>query len=242
MILHVYTAARLRNASGNRAEDWHRMLDRIADGTETSDLVVALYLLPGPHRTHGTAYAHEWMTPSEYRTGRGRWKISLRFPQPGQLPDRYKLIRLRLDPDSGVYPRDERDMYGWVFRYSRFTDHLVALFAHELHHYRRHHLGLHPRGGEHAANEWALDTVKRLGFHVEGRRVLVRRRRRAWKTGLVPSWLRRTDPHARLRRLSPGSRLIVSHDPRANYLGQEAVLVRRVRHGMEKPGDGRSPG
>jgi hypothetical protein len=226
-------AAALRRA-GLSAEDVIRVLDRVAEETDTTDLVVALYLLPGSHRSRGTAYGQEWMTPSDFRTGRGHWKISLRHPAPESLPDRYKLIRMRLDPDRAAYPRTEHDTYHWVFRYASFSDHLAVLFAHELHHFRRHHLGLHPRGGEHAANRWALETARNLGFDAEGSPLRRPRFKRPLRRSVLPAWLRRPDPHAHLKGLGSGARLVIARDPRGLYAGQEAVLVRPVRSGARR--------
>jgi hypothetical protein len=208
------------------------VLERVAAGTDTSKLVVAVYLAPGAHRTRGTAYVRRDMVPAEFRTGRGRWAVTLRYPAPPDLPERYALIRMRLDPDPAAYPRTERDGYGWVFRYGSFEDHLATLFAHELHHYRRHHLGFHPREGEHAANRWALETVRGLGFDVSATAPPPRRRR---QTGLrLFSLVKKHDPHSRLRGLEPGRKVRILTDPRGRYKDQEAVLVRKVRLGAKR--------
>jgi hypothetical protein len=202
-----------------------RVLETVASGTDTSDLIVSVYLLPGMHRTRGTAYVRQWMTPKEFLTGRGHWGISKRFAPPDGLPERFKLIRMRIDPDPSSFPRSERDGYHWIFEYRGFDDQIATLFAHELHHFRRHHLGFHPREGEHSSNRWALDRVTRLGFSVQGRQV--RKPRRA---PVFPPRLRRwLDQYGHLRGLTQGTRLLITHDPDGRYVGQTGVLVRLVR-------------
>jgi hypothetical protein len=211
------------------------ILEKVAEGTDTKDLVVSLYLLPGIHASRGTAYVHRWMTPDDFTTGRGNWKLTLRFGAPDGLPERFRLIRMRLDPDPATYPRDERDGYRWQFRYGAFEDHLATLFGHELHHFRRHHLGLHPRAGEHAANGWALETAVRLGYRVHGRPGRpVRRRPVSPLSALLADFRKKRDPYAGLRRLRAGDPIRIQKDPRGRYTGETAVLVRPVRSNAER--------
>jgi len=225
MMILCHAARILASGAGAQEGVIRAVFERIAAGTDTSDLVVSVYLLPGAHATRGTAYVRHWMNPKEYRTGRGHWGITRRFPAPGRLPERFKLIRMRVDPDPSSFPRMERDGYRWIFHYRTFGDQIAMLFAHELHHFRRYHLGLHPREGEHSSNQWALDTVRRLGFSVEGRPV-----RRPRKTRLfLPRVRRWLDLYGHLRGLEAGTRMIITHDPDGQYDGQVTRLVRRVR-------------
>jgi hypothetical protein len=227
------TGARSLERSGLQEGDAVRLLEEVAAGTDTRDLVVALYLLPGIHRSRGTAYVRQWITAGEFRTGRGCWGFTRRFSVPAELPGKFKLIRMRLDPEPGSFPRTERDGYGWVFRYRSFPDQLATLFAHEFHHYRRHHLGLHPREGEHAANRWALETVRRLGRQVEGKSSPPIRR--SAKTRRLFNKIRKWgDPYTRFRGLKTGSRLVIDHDPSGRYKGQETILVRPVRSNAKR--------
>lgn len=154
------------------------VLKKVADKTITADLVVALYILPRTSWTGGAAYVRQWVTPDKFCARRGKWTFAQRFGTPADLPPRFKLIRMLLRGDIKQYPLTERDRYDWQHRYATVSDHVALLFAHELHHYRRYHLGLHPREGEHSANLWALEHVQFLGFDVESRRFPSRKRRR----------------------------------------------------------------
>lgn len=206
----------------------HRTVASVAEGTDTRDLVVVLYLVPGKLQCRGTAYVHHWMQPDSFLTCRGKWKLTRRYGVPPDLPERFKLIRMRMDGNIRFFPKTERDGYHWEFRYGSFLDQLALLFAHELHHFRRHHLDLHPRGGERSANRWALQHVQALGFRVEGKPLPIRQKRFSSR-GFLIKHFPHLDPYGDLRSLRPGSRLTVSRDPRKQYLGQTVVLVRAAR-------------
>ncbi len=166
-------------------EDIFRTLDTIAQSTDTSNLIVALYIIPGYRQNRGTAYVRRWMTPDRFIARKGKWAFAKKWGSPSDLPGQFKLIRMRLDGRDRLFPRTERDIYGWEFRYFTFLDHLATLFAHELHHFRRYHLDLHPREGEQSANRWALQHVQNCGFQVEGKKHLVKRRRRRKRSILI---------------------------------------------------------
>jgi hypothetical protein len=146
-------------------------LKTIANTTVTNDLIVALYVVRKTSWTGGAAYVQQWVTPKQFCAIRGKWTFTGRFGVPADLPPKFKLIRMLLRGDINQYPLTERDRYDWEHCYATFEDHLALLFAHELHHYRRHHLGLHPRGGEHSANLWAVELVQQLRFNVQSRRI-----------------------------------------------------------------------
>ncbi|MBN1894245.1 hypothetical protein JW906_07105 [bacterium] len=204
----------------------HGILEQVALGTDTEDLVTAVYILPGHRQIRGTAYCMQWLEPKHFRTGRGKWECTQKFGIPQSLPARYKLIRIRLDGEKASYPRTEKDLYGWTFRYSGFEDHLALLFAHELHHFRRYHLNLHPREGEHRANQWALDHVRGLGFRIEAEKPDPSSRKRKPALWKRCPWL---DPFRRFRSLSAGSSLMITHDPDGRYSGERVTLVRPPR-------------
>jgi hypothetical protein len=225
MRILCHAVPKTASAAGGLESVIRGLFERIAAGTDTSDLIVSVYLLPGIHATRGTAYVRHWVTPKEFRTGRGHWGITKRFPAPGCLPERFKLIRMRIDPDPSSFPRTERDGYHWIFQYRTFDDQIAMLFAHELHHFRRYHLGLHPREGEHSSNRWALDTVLRMGFCVEGRPVLRPRKTQHF----FPRLRRWLDLYGHLRGLKEGARILITHDPDGQYAGQVTRLVRPVR-------------
>jgi hypothetical protein len=195
------------------------VLNRVASGTDTEDLVVGVYVsrMAG---NRGTAYARRWMNPSDFTTRRGRWSMTGSWGVPDDLPERFKLIRMRLGGPS-AYPRTETDIYGWEWSYATFGDHLAALFAHELHHYRRFHLGAHPREGEQAANRWALERVSELGFRVRGEKKFRPSPRPRIRSG--------HDPYLSFRPLMKGDRLRVTFDPRKRYQGEPAVVIRPIR-------------
>jgi hypothetical protein len=201
------------------SESLRTVMDRVASGTDTADLVIGIYVTRG-HGNRGTAYVRRWMTPRDFTTGRGHWSITQSWRMPEDLPDRFKLIRLKMG-DPSAYPLRERDIYGWEWHYPSFEDHLAALFSHELHHYRRFHLNLHGREGEQSANRWALERAKELGFHVRAeRKVRVKYKRRV---------LRIADPYSTFRPLKKGDRLRITFDPRKRYVGMPAVVLRPIR-------------
>jgi hypothetical protein len=68
-------------------------------------------------------------------------------------------------------------VYGWQVSCPDFSGHLAYLFAHELHHFRRHHLGMHPGEGEQSACRWALARMIEADFDVTGERVQTGRRK-----------------------------------------------------------------
>ena len=234
MKCYCFTSSRAGEKSEFKDRDIVPLLEQIASETDTRDLIVAVYLLPGIHQTRGTAYVRHWLNAGDFTTGRGYWRVTQRFPLTDGLPDRFKLIRMRLDPETKHYPRIEHDGYHWVFHYRTFLDQLACLFAHELHHFRRHHLGLHPREGEHSANQWALDTTRQMGFSVEGKRLKTPRRTRRSLHGFLPKIRDRLDPYARFRRLRAGSNLLITHDPRGQYNGQWTILVRPMRRNAKR--------
>lgn len=163
------------------------VLLRVADGTDVSDLVVAAYVRSADEQWGGRASASSWLTADNFCPTRGRWADMSCFGAPGDLPARFKLIRMRLGLCKVHYPRRGSDGYGWEWRWETVEDHLASLFAHELFHFRRAYLGFHRRGGEAATNRWALEKAHELGFCVEGRPANMHkaRRRRKKPTKLV---------------------------------------------------------
>ncbi len=155
--------------------DLYAVAQRIAQDTDTRDLVVALYLLHKNRSHGGTAYVHDWLTPCHFYARRGKWKIFPTPPLPSDLPPRFKLIRLSLPSDPTLYPLEQVDSYHWRHRYTSMKDHLAFLFAHELHHYRRFHLHFHPHEGEHSANKWALQRSLECGFSVQSLKPILKK-------------------------------------------------------------------
>lgn len=150
------------------------ILEKVAGTTDVRDLVVAVYLRDRS-ATWGGEHVVEWLKPEDlYRHSGGDWSFVRSFEPPADLLQRFKLIRMVFGT-SARYPKTTVDQYGWKERFETFHDHLANLFAHELHHYRRHHLGLHPGEGEQSACQWGLRRAKEAGFRVQGVRVRPRR-------------------------------------------------------------------
>ena len=162
-------------------EQIRAILERVAKETDTTDLVVALYFDRRCTWTGGTAYVRSWMTPDRFRTGRGKWKLTTRFPKPADLPKQYKLIRMYMQCDSVRYPLTEMDRYHWKHSYPSIEAHIAHLFAHELHHFRRYHLDLHPGEGENRANQWAKTIANNLGYAVESQKIKIKVKKRRKK-------------------------------------------------------------
>src|SRR4030042_4616675 len=112
---------------GQDPDSLFRILSAVAGKTDTFDLVVALYLLPGNRQQRGTAYVMHWMSPPEFPAKRGKWSFVQHWTAPSDLPDTFKLIRMRLDGRAFLYPTKATDLYGWTFKYRSFEDHLSML-------------------------------------------------------------------------------------------------------------------
>jgi len=205
----------------------------IADTTDTSDLIVALYCLPGAAQTRGTAYVHKKLTPRDFSTGRGKWAFTKKFPVPYDLPEYYKLIRLRIDSNNKRYPFIERDIYGWKFYYPSFNDHLATLFAHELHHFRRYHLHLHTGEGEQSANKWAVQHVQSLGYAVNAEKVKKKNKSKSSLNTLLKKFPL-LDPYADFRHLRIDDQVFITHDPSRKYLHQTATVKRPIRSNSKR--------
>jgi len=213
---------------GSYSKDIFHTLEKVAQNTNTEDLVVAIFLTSENDKYRGTAYVRKWMVPEDFIAVRGKWSFIQKWDLPKDLPDRYKLIRLSLNANQNNYPKNEIDVYGWQFSYDTFLDHIALLFSHELHHFRRYHLNLHPREGEQSANKWALSHVQNLGFHVSGKRLPNRKFRARLTVYYKPN------PFIKFRKLTQGSKLVITHDPKNRYLYQTAILIRPVRSNSKR--------
>jgi len=203
------------------------ILRQIAGDTPTDDLVVAAYFIQRSTWSGGVAFARGWLGPDQFQSHRGRWKFTRRFMIPDDLPASYKLIRLHLNMDRSNYPIEQRDRYGWQLRYDSIEDHVAFLFAHELHHFRRYHLNLHPREGENGANLWALRRAADLGYRIQG--VKIGRPKPKSKFSKLLSARLFIDPYRKYRSLASGDRLIIRFDPGGRYQGKIASVMRPIR-------------
>ena len=177
MRVHVFRDEGLGTADADAEHSINMVLDATAQSTDTRDLVVAVYLLKIGHEWRGQAI-RKWLTPKEFCPRRGKWRVGECFGTPPGLPARFKMIRMMFRM-SGAYPKDEANCHGWRLRFKSLEEHVAYLFAHELHHFRRYHLGLHPGEGEQSATKWALQRADEMGYHVEARQVRRGRRRKA---------------------------------------------------------------
>jgi len=217
--------------STKEREKIRQTISVIEQGTNTNNLVTGLYLSNHVIRYQGTAYVQNWMTPKQFHPRRGKWTFVQKWPVPDDLPAQFKLIRLHMEWNPKKYPKLERDIYHWEFQYPAFKDHLANLFAHELHHFRRHHLGMHPKEGEQAANRWALEHVKNLGFQVTGKKLKIKRIRK--QITLLES-LFHVDPFSDFRELKAGQSVRIIRDSRKQYQNQTATIVRPIRKNSKR--------
>lgn len=204
------------------------LMHEVAKETDTADLVTAVYFLPGKNQVRGVAMARHWIDADGFCTPRGAWNFTERFGAPDDLPEKYKLIRIRMDNQPGHYPRREQDIYGWRFLYHSVEEHLMRLFAHELHHFRRFHLDLHPHEGEQKANQWSVKRLMEMGVDLQFERVI----RKKPKPSLLKRWagqFPQIDPYSRIRSLAAGTLLKIIHDPKNRYAGHHAEIVRKAR-------------
>lgn len=202
------------------------IFDLISDDTDTSDLVVSNYFLSKYSWSGGIAFARNWLSASQFISSRGRWKFTRGFDIPQDLPANFKLIRMHIGMRKLSYPLCQFDRYGWKLTYESLRDHIAFLFAHELHHFRRYHLGFHAREGENLANKWAIDRLQQLNFHVKGLKINQPRAKQSSSLRLIYQLI---DPFKRYRSLSIGDKVLIKHDPKGRYHGQIVPVVLPVR-------------
>ncbi len=202
------------------------VLTDLSSGTNTEDLVLALYLMNRNSASSGVAYVQRWLNQKQFITYRGRWNITKNFSTPDNLPEKYKLIRLQFGINNLFYPLHQHDRYGWELTFKTFIDHFAFLFAHELHHFRRFHLGFHPREGENSANKWALQRVKELGFDVAGEKISQRKKKSLSKRIQSKLYF---DKFKKFRKLNQGDRVIIQFDPKGRYQREAATVLRPIR-------------
>lgn len=141
-----------------------QLLGLVAKGTDTTDLVVAAYFRSTTNVWFGSAFSLQ-QTRDSFIVNKGKWAFARLFGIPDDLPAQYKLIRICFGCKRTRWPRWERGKH-LRLRFSSFTSQLAHLFAHELHHYRRFHLGLHGRELEIGADRWALRRCEEIGLGI----------------------------------------------------------------------------
>jgi len=197
------------------------IMERVAESTETTNLVVALYLQNTHDTSFGTAYIN-YHTPDNFITARGKWKFTKEWPLPDDLPDKYHLIRICIGYKN-KFPRTETDRYGWELSFNSVYDKAAFIFAHELHHYRRYHLSLHRGEGEQSANKWAFKHLVKLGFLISGKKLPPKRKHTKNRIEKL------LDPFKKFRNLEAGDYVKISHDPKWRYKGETALVLKPVR-------------
>jgi len=205
---------------------------QIADGSNTRDLIVANYFLNRNSWSGGVAYARDWLVPKQFVTHRGRWKFTQQFGIPNDIPDSFKLIRLQFGIKGLKYPLCQIDRYGWKLTYSSFIDHLAFLFAHELHHFRRYHLGFHDREGENLANKWALAQIQQLNFKVAGAKLIQPKNKKKYARFSFSNTI--FDPFKKFRSLNAGDKLVIKYDSKGHYQNQFATVIRPIRKNSKR--------
>ena len=202
------------------------VLTQVSSDINTDGLILALYLISKNSPSSGIACVQNWLSQKQFISKRGRWSFTKNFPIPDDLPDRYKLIRLQFGIRYLKYPLRQQDRYGCELTFETFIDHLAFLFAHELHHFRRFHLGFHPREGENGANKWALQKVRELNFEVGGEKLSSGKKKNFSK--LIQSKLY-FDAYKKFRKLERGDRLIIKYDPQGKYQSELVTVLRPIR-------------
>jgi len=167
-----------------------QVLQEVAEETDTSRLVVAVYFLSNSDIWQGELTRKPVGQGAFSGSRRRRWSFTKRFPAPGDLPESFALVRIALG--SRWHRKTTlRDRAGHVMKFGHLRDQLAFLFAHELHHFRRFHLGLHHGEGETSADRWAIQRVTSLGYKIE---VSSTRRRTRIKVAKAPTTSRRNAP------------------------------------------------
>ena len=230
MQLHFYSFNSNLILKDHFVQSMRSIMHQLTNGTKTDDLVIAVFLSNRKKHNFGTAYVRQWMHADNFFTKRGKWKL-LHTPQvPSTLPPQFKLIRIHININQ-QYPLIESDIYGWRFSYQTMEDQIAMLFAHELHHYRRHHLGLHPKEGENRANRWALKHVQSLGYRVEGAKIFQKKKHKLIN---ILKHLPHLDPFAAFRHYQAGDTIRIKHDPEKRYCRQDATVVRKLRSNAKR--------
>ena len=210
----------------------NKIFYQIADGSNTEDLILANYLLHRNSWSGGVAYTRDWLSPKQFVTYRGRWKFTQKFGIPNDIPGSFKLIRLQFGIKGLKYPLCQIDRYGWKLTYLSFIDHLAFLFAHELHHFRRYHLGFHEREGENMANKWALARIQQLSFNAEGVKLTQSPKKKKSSRFLFSNTI--FDPYKKFRSLAAGDKLLIKYDSKGHYQNEIVSVIRPIRKNSKR--------
>ena len=208
------------------------ILAQLSAATDTTDLVVAVYLLRNHQLSGGVAIVQQSISPTQFVAKRGKWVFTKHFSVPTDLPEKFKLIRMKFNLAESIYPLQQIDQYGWEWHYHSFVDHFAFLFVHELHHFRRYHLGFHPREGEHSANRWALALLQNSGYNIQGQKVIFSRKRK--KSVRTFFQKMQSDRYQKFRFLQTGDTILIKYDPRGRYENELAEVIRPLRKNSKR--------
>ena len=95
MKIYFFSDAPWNEKLHGSAKNMTDTIARVAAGTNTEGLVVAVYLMGQKMGSSGVAYVSNWLTPENFISRRGRWKITTKFSIPENIPEKYKVIRLQ---------------------------------------------------------------------------------------------------------------------------------------------------
>lgn len=155
--------------------DLHRVLQTVAEGTDVGLLGVDIYLVPNSSAWRG----HCRRPRRDARAGQAVPGSAPPVTGSTGLADAHGRSHIRIIlGDKWLGGGEITTRYGMQLKCPGFAEAAAFLFAHELHHYRRYHLGLHPGEGEVSADRWALERVRQAGFAVQAKRVAVTGRKR----------------------------------------------------------------
>jgi len=237
MRVHVFKGRGLKSCRTHDDAAIRRTLRVIAAGSDTRELTVVVYLLNRKSFWEAHAYT-DHVTPAVFQHTGPSWNFVKRFGPPPGLRPRFRLIRMAFGMQQ-TFPRWVTDVYGWKLRCESFLNLLAYTFGHELHHYRRYVLGLHPGQGEQAACRWAIQMANQTGYGLEAIRVKIdpatvprcaeALRRKKWISALC---VKHKDHFELLRSLPDGAPLIITHDSgKSRHVGMPAFKIRNLKKG-----------
>ena len=219
----------LRSVSMDRSRV-EGVLRRTAETTDTTGLLV-LTAVSSQNAGWGGSFCTQEVTPKRLGRMKGVWRDAHASGIPPGLPDSFRLIEMRIGVRAAKYPRVEYNRNGFKLWFSDFSCHLAYLFAHELHHFRRYSLGMHPREGEKSADRWAVARTEELGYSIEMTPFKRRksRRGRARRRPAAPIAMSQED-WDRIKALPSGSSVcLTKSDSRKLPAGSMVEFIRPMR-------------
>lgn len=217
----AYSSSAAYRALGTDMMRVEGTIRRIAEGTDTSGLVVLVHLSRRTARWGGVFYSSD-VSLEALRKLRGPWREVHGDGVPPGLPSSFPLIEVSIGAKRASYPLADDNRNGFRIECASFHDHLAYIFAHELHHYRRYKLGMHHREGEKSADKWAVVRARTAGYFVNIQKSPVSRRA-GMKGPPSEHW-------RRVRALKEGSLLLLAKsDNRRLPAGSRLQFIRAMR-------------